>query len=62
MKNRFILILITCQVIPFLSCENNIEVELQEIKECDSNISFSKVIKPIIDNNCLQCHNEKLIS
>ena len=57
MKNRFILILIACQGILFLSCENNIEEELQEIKECDPNISFSKVIKPIIDNNCLQCHN-----
>jgi len=57
MKNRSLFILIACQVIPLLSCENNIEEELQEIKECDPNISFSKVIKPIIDNNCLQCHN-----
>jgi len=57
MKNRFLYTLIVLPLILFMSCENNVEESLQEIKECDPNISFSTMIKPIIDNNCLQCHN-----
>lgn len=40
-----------------MSCENNVEESLQEVEQCDPNISFSAEIKPIVDANCLQCHN-----
>jgi uncharacterized membrane protein len=42
----------------FSSCENYVE-DYQEIivKECDPQISFINDIKPIIDNNCVSCHN-----
>jgi len=55
MKNRFLTILVS--IIIFTSCENNVEEDLQEINDCDTNISFNEIIKPIINNNCLQCHN-----
>jgi hypothetical protein len=46
-------------VIIFSSCENNVEENIEEliVNECDPAISFIEQIKPIIDNNCLQCHN-----
>jgi len=56
MKTYFLLILIITLLI---SCENNvIEKEIiEESDNCDSGISFSQEVKPIIDNNCVQCHN-----
>lgn len=46
-------------VVLFASCENNVEETMEDlvVSECDPAISFSKQIKPIIDTNCLQCHN-----
>ncbi len=40
------------------SCEANIEEELitQDDASCNPDVSFALSIKPIIDNNCLQCH------
>ncbi len=35
------------------SCERNVE----EPFNCDTQISYSEDIRPIIDNNCMQCHN-----
>lgn len=42
----------------FISCEYNVE-EIQEtvIENCIEEISFINTIKPIIDTNCLECHN-----
>jgi uncharacterized membrane protein len=39
------------------SCENNVE-EVTKIDKtsCDPAISFSNNVKPIIDNNCIECH------
>ena len=39
----------------FISCEYNVE-ETDEIN-CDDEVSFINTIKPIIDGNCLECHN-----
>lgn len=39
------------------SCENHVqENDLAEGVECDPNTSFTTSIKPIIDNNCVECH------
>lgn len=42
----------------FISCEYNVE-EIQgiETEDCVEEISFINTIKPIIDTNCLECHN-----
>ena len=41
------------------SCENNVEEEVVTGGEepCNPNISFAISVKPIIDNNCISCHN-----
>ena len=57
MKKKFLPVLIICSVVLLMSCENNVEESFQEVEACDPNISFSTAIKPIIDNNCIQCHN-----
>jgi len=54
MKAYFLLILFFGLLI---SCENNIEETIEEIDNCDSDISFSQKIKPIIESNCVLCHN-----
>ncbi len=41
-----------------ISCDNNVEEETSaEIIECNSEVSFSAQVKPIIDNRCVECHN-----
>jgi hypothetical protein len=59
MKNIFIYPPFLFMVVLFASCENNVEETMEDlvVSECDPAISFSKQIKPIIDTNCLQCHN-----
>jgi uncharacterized membrane protein len=39
------------------SCEYNVEEEGIAEDPCATDISFSATIRPIIDNNCIQCHN-----
>lgn len=39
------------------SCEYNVEEEGIVEVPCATDISFSATIRPIIDNNCIQCHN-----
>lgn len=53
-SKAFILFLIFITI----SCQNNV-LETEEIQEeaCNEEISFVTTIKPIIDTNCLQCHN-----
>ncbi|OEK07846.1 hypothetical protein A8C32_15300 [Flavivirga aquatica] len=55
-------LLLLCIVVT--SCEYNVEEELQtegteeEVVElCNPDVSFVAKIKPIIDNNCIRCHN-----
>ncbi|UGU15669.1 hypothetical protein LS482_18545 [Sinomicrobium kalidii] len=40
-----------------ISCEYNVEQEDMEELLCDPDISFSTTVRPVIDNNCMQCHN-----
>lgn len=43
----------------FSSCLTNVETPIEEldptVDPCE-NITFSQNVKPIIDNNCIQCH------
>ena len=41
------------------SCQNLVEDtnEQETAQQCNPEISFSESIKPIIDNNCVQCHH-----
>lgn len=39
------------------SCEYNIEEPLDEMPDCNPQISFNQIVKPILDNNCVFCHN-----
>lgn len=66
MQTKLIFFRITfvfCLSLFIFSCENNVEEELVPIEGIDANkpdpcadITFSAKVKPIIDNNCLQCH------
>jgi len=51
-------LLIMASLIAFTSCEYNVEEEtIDEVDICNPTISFVNSIKPIIDNNCVSCHN-----
>ncbi len=56
---KYFLIVIILTFLTLISCENNVEeVEIQDINQlCNPQISFSETIKPIVDNNCVQCHH-----
>ncbi|GAA4271586.1 cytochrome c [Aquimarina gracilis] len=50
--------------IVFIACENNVEEDTTSPdggsngnEPCDTNISFTTSVKPIIDANCIACHN-----
>ena len=55
MKKIFLIIFLS---IFFVNCANDSESDFTE-KETDPTVklTYTKDIKPIIDNNCLQCHN-----
>lgn len=57
-KNTLYLSLLFLLVL-FASCENNVEETMEDlaVSECDPTTSFIEQIKPIIDSNCIQCHN-----
>lgn len=52
------IITLSCFIIAS-SCESHIEEDYDEIVSlgCDPSTSFINQIKPIIDSNCLGCHN-----
>jgi uncharacterized membrane protein len=53
-KNLFLILLlgVLCS-----SCLTNVETPLEEEDPTDcATITFSQNVKPIIDNNCIQCH------
>lgn len=54
-KNILVIIVVSAA---FFSCENNVEEESPNNEEelCNSDISFTSKVKPIIDNNCIRCH------
>ncbi|MCM4167805.1 hypothetical protein DHD08_08945 [Arenibacter sp. H213] len=41
------------------SCEYNYEEETLEMgnTECELAVSYASTIRPLIDNNCMPCHN-----
>lgn len=60
MKNKkylkSLILIISCVIAS--SCENYVEDDFQSLEQdCDPNTSFVNQIKPIIDNNCISCHN-----
>jgi uncharacterized membrane protein len=58
MKYLNIVIPVLVFLLFFSSCQKNKEDSvLPDSNSCDSLISFTSMVKPIIDNNCLQCHN-----
>lgn len=56
MNSKYIITILVFFI--FISCEYNVE-ELQVIdtENCIDEVSFINTIKPIIDVNCLECHN-----
>ncbi len=45
-------------VLAMSSCEYNVENEEVPIDElCETTVSYSATIRPLIDNNCMPCHN-----
>lgn len=55
-NNNIINWIIACLLFSFISCEYNVEEEVTSFI-CSPDLSFSVTIKPIIDNNCIQCHD-----
>ena len=40
------------------SCEYNVESDnLQMVDTCENVVSYADFIRPLIDNNCMPCHN-----
>ncbi|MCX2678686.1 hypothetical protein OOZ15_01915 [Galbibacter sp. EGI 63066] len=57
MKNNTVIWGIMFLCLCLISCEYNVEEDDFTGTSCDPNLSFSDVIRPIIDDNCIQCHN-----
>jgi mono/diheme cytochrome c family protein len=50
-------------ILIIFSCTNENEEELVAITTCDTlDVSYSKIIKPIFDENCSVCHNATLLT
>lgn len=54
-KNTYLFLAV---FILFFSCEKHIEEDAYLLTDnaCDNSASYATVIKPIIENNCLECH------
>ncbi len=51
-----LIVITTCFTV--FSCENNVEEKYEIVNQkCDPKTSFANQIKPIIDKNCIECHN-----
>lgn len=48
---------LTLFVFLFTSCEYHVENEELQGELCNPTVSYSDVIRPLIDNNCMPCHN-----
>ncbi len=54
--NKLLFAVLTSLIL--VSCDNNVEEQITEtIVECNPDTSFATQVKPIIDNNCIECHN-----
>lgn len=52
--------LLSCLVLMLFSCEEHVidtEEETGIVETCNPNTSFSGQVEPIIQNNCVSCHN-----
>jgi len=49
----------TIVIVSFIisSCEYNVENEDLVIDPCESTVSYGATIRPLIDTNCMPCHN-----
>ncbi len=50
---KFKLLLMVLSIVLLLSCKNNVE----ELYNCNDDISYIQTIRPIIDASCMECHN-----
>lgn len=58
MKKSLILFIASLLYIGFLSsCTNSSEDDLIEPIEEIETVTYTEIVKPIIDNNCIFCHN-----
>ena len=56
--NTSLFLLLIFLSINFCSCYYDIEDEIYETTDCDTmNISYTVMLKPLINQNCLVCHN-----
>jgi hypothetical protein len=63
MKNLKIIYIILAVIIFSVSCTYKSEEQLLEGKICDTlNLTYSKDIKPIFENNCYVCHGRDIQS
>jgi len=56
-KRKLDLLGILLGLMLFVSCEYNVENEDLIIDSCDQAVSYIATIRPLIDNNCMPCHN-----
>ncbi len=57
-KIKFFRIVFPVMALWAVSCEYHVENEdLQVDDSCDVVVSYSATIRPLIDNNCMPCHN-----
>ncbi|EAR02584.1 c-type cytochrome [Maribacter sp. HTCC2170] len=57
MKKIQLFITITALAFVLSSCEYNVENEDVVIDPCETEVSYGNVIRPLIDSNCMPCHN-----
>ncbi|MGB5665622.1 MAG: cytochrome c [Maribacter sp.] len=58
MKNIGLSFIIVTLALILSSCEYNVENEdLLVIDPCEAEVSYSNTIRPLIDTNCMPCHN-----
>ena len=56
MKNIKLFTIVTLALI-LASCEYNVENEDVVIDPCETVVSYGTTIRPLIDANCMPCHN-----
>ena len=55
-NKRFALITFSAMALTLLSCEYNVENDEIQVA-CDTPVSYGTTIRPLIDVNCMPCHN-----
>jgi hypothetical protein len=57
MKNKHLFTTVVSLSFIISSCEYNVENEDMVIDPCETAVSYSTTIRPLIDANCMPCHN-----